>query len=93
MLIRVLYHDHCFDGAASAAYFTRFAQETFYPAAEFLYTGMMHKPAQTWDPEVSVDLLNWTRLKSLTDANGTIEFNDDQAAGLPRRFYRLEVHR
>src|ERR1039458_524766 len=24
MLIRVLYHDHCFDGAASAAYFSRF---------------------------------------------------------------------
>jgi hypothetical protein len=50
-------------------------------------------PGQTWDLEASVDLLNWTRLKSLTDANGTIEFNDDQAAGLPRRFYRLEVHR
>ena len=50
-------------------------------------------PGQTCDLEVSVDLLNWTRLKSLTDANGTIEFNDGQAAGLPRRFYRLAVHR
>ncbi|MBM3814243.1 MAG: phosphoesterase [Acidimicrobiia bacterium] len=52
MPIRVLYHDHCFDGAASAAFFTRFAAEKFYPGAEFLYTGMMHTPAQTWDEQV-----------------------------------------
>ena len=52
MRIRVLYHDHCFDGAASAAFFTRFTQATFYKDAEYLYGGMMHKPAQTWDEEV-----------------------------------------
>lgn len=49
MRIRVLYHDHCFDGAASAAFFTRMAEEKLYPGAEFLYTGMMHTPAQSWD--------------------------------------------
>jgi hypothetical protein len=50
--VRVLYHDHCFDGAASAAYFTRFAREKFYPEAEFLYTGMMHKASQIFEPEL-----------------------------------------
>lgn len=52
MRIRVLYHDHCFDGAASAAFFSRFAREKFYPAADFSYTGMMHTPNQTWDETV-----------------------------------------
>lgn len=43
MLIRVLYHDHCFDGAASAAIFSRFQQDHFHPKAQFAYTGMAHK--------------------------------------------------
>jgi len=49
MLIRVLYHDHCFDGAASAAYFTRFLREKFYPDGEFAYTGMAHKASQLFE--------------------------------------------
>lgn len=49
MKIRVLYHDHCFDGAASAALFSRFAQERFYDGAEFAYTGMAHKASQLFD--------------------------------------------
>lgn len=43
MLIRVLYHDHCFDGAASAAYLSRFLKDCFHPEASFAYTGMAHK--------------------------------------------------
>jgi hypothetical protein len=50
MRVRVLYHDHCFDGAASAAYFSRFIQGTFYPDAEFVFTGMAHKASQIFDP-------------------------------------------
>ncbi len=50
MRVRVLHHDHCFDGAASAAFFSRFLREKFHPGAEFMYTGMMHTPNQTWDP-------------------------------------------
>ncbi len=46
MRVRVLYHDHCFDGAASAAFFSRFVEEKFYPGAEFVYTGMAHKASQ-----------------------------------------------
>ena len=50
MLVRVLYHDHCFDGAASAAIFSRFIKEAVHPDAEFRYTGMAHKADQTFDP-------------------------------------------
>jgi hypothetical protein len=49
MRVRVLYHDHCFDGAASAAYFTRFLEDKFYPQAEYVYTGMAHKASQLFD--------------------------------------------
>ena len=47
MLERVLYHDHCFDGAASAAFFSRFIAGAIHPDAEFRYTGMAHKASQT----------------------------------------------
>jgi hypothetical protein len=50
MLERVLYHDHCFDGAASAAYFSRFIAGAIHPEAEFRYTGMAHTASQTFDP-------------------------------------------
>ncbi len=52
MKVRILYHDHCFDGAASAAYFNRFVQAKFYPGAEFAFTGMAHKAAQLFEPEL-----------------------------------------
>jgi hypothetical protein len=50
MLERVLYHDHCFDGAASAAFFSRFISGAIHPGAEFRYTGMAHKASQMFDP-------------------------------------------
>ncbi len=46
MQVRILYHDHCFDGAASAAYFSRFIREKFHPEAVFSYTGMAHTASQ-----------------------------------------------
>ena len=52
MLERVLYHDHCFDGAASAAYFSRFIAGAVHPGAEFRYTGMAHKASQLFDPSL-----------------------------------------
>src|SRR4051794_37389105 len=52
MRIRVLYHDHCFDGAASAAYFSRFIAGAVHPDAEFQYTGMAHKASQMFDPSL-----------------------------------------
>lgn len=52
MRIRILYHDHCFDGAASAAFFSRFVESKFYPGAEFCFTGMAHKASQLFEPEL-----------------------------------------
>jgi hypothetical protein len=50
MLERVLYHDHCFDGAASAAFFSRFIKGAVHPGAEFAYTGLAHKASQSFEP-------------------------------------------
>jgi hypothetical protein len=52
MLVRIFYHDHCFDGAASAAYFSRFLEGAFYPNAEFAYTGLAHRASQLFDEEL-----------------------------------------
>jgi len=49
MRVRILYHDHCFDGAAAAAFFTRFLADKFHPEAEYLYTGMAHKASQIFE--------------------------------------------
>ena len=49
MRVRVLYHDHCFDGAASAAFFSRFYRGAIRADAEFLYTGMAHRASQIFD--------------------------------------------
>lgn len=49
MRIRVLYHDHCFDGAASAAFFSRFIGGKIHPGAEFAYTGMAHRASQIFE--------------------------------------------
>ncbi|MBD0324871.1 MAG: phosphoesterase [Pyrinomonadaceae bacterium] len=52
MLLRLLYHGHCFDGAASAAVFTRFYQSRIHPRSEIKYTGLLHRPGQLFDEEM-----------------------------------------
>lgn len=52
MLVRVLYHDHCFDGAASAAFFSNFLKEAFHPDARFAYTGMAHKASNIFSEDL-----------------------------------------
>jgi hypothetical protein len=47
--VRVCFHDKCFDGASSAAIFTRFYRERIHPDAQFLYTGMTHKASQPFE--------------------------------------------
>jgi hypothetical protein len=44
--VRVCYHDRCFDGASSAAFFTRFYRAQFDPAAELTYRGLVHRAGQ-----------------------------------------------
>jgi hypothetical protein len=41
--VRVFYHGKCFDGAASAAVFSRFYHERVNPAAEFEFSGLVHR--------------------------------------------------
>jgi hypothetical protein len=47
--IRVCFHDKCFDGASSAAIFSRFYRERIEPRATFFYTGMTHKASQPFE--------------------------------------------
>ncbi len=47
MKLRILHHNHCFDGLASAAVFSRFYSEKVRADAEISYTGLAHKPHQT----------------------------------------------
>src|SRR6202041_1750673 len=47
--VRICFHDKCFDGASSAAIFSRFYRERINPHAEFLYTGMTHKASAPFE--------------------------------------------
>jgi hypothetical protein len=47
--IRVFYHDKCFDGACSAAVFSRFYNERIRSGAEFIYTGLVHRAGALFD--------------------------------------------
>ena len=49
MKVHVFFHDRCFDGAASAAVFTRFYEACIHPGAEFRYTGLAHRASQLFD--------------------------------------------
>ena len=50
--VRLCFHDRCFDGTASAALFYRFYREKFDKTAEFCFSGMTHRAAQPWEPEL-----------------------------------------
>ncbi|MGZ3442543.1 MAG: hypothetical protein ACXVDD_23645, partial [Polyangia bacterium] len=50
MRLRVCFHDNCFDGAASAALFSRFFRERVEPAVEITYRGMAHKQGEVFPP-------------------------------------------
>jgi hypothetical protein len=41
--VRVFYHDRCFDGASSAALFSRFYGERIRNDVEFVFTGLLHR--------------------------------------------------
>lgn len=44
MRVKIFYHDHCFDGACSAAVFACFYRRAFDAQTEFSYAGLMHRP-------------------------------------------------
>ena len=55
MKLRILHHDHCFDGFASAAVFSRFFSEHLEPGAVIDYSGLSHKPNQKFIEEELFD--------------------------------------
>lgn len=48
-MVKVLYHDRCFDGACSAAVFTRFYRECVDAGATFEYGGLQHAAGGGFD--------------------------------------------
>jgi hypothetical protein len=50
--VKVFFHDKCFDGASSAAIFSRFYRERINPQAEFRYAGMTHKASKPFEDGV-----------------------------------------
>ncbi len=49
MRVKVFYHDRCFDGACSAAVFSRFYRERIREHAEFEYSGLLHRAGALFD--------------------------------------------
>jgi hypothetical protein len=47
--VRVFYHDKCFDGACSAALFSRFYRERVRDDVEFVYSGLLHRVGALFD--------------------------------------------
>jgi len=83
MRARILYHDHCFDGAASAAFFTRFVESKFYPEAQFEFTGLAHKASQLFEPSLfDGDVNAIVDFKYSTDPLLTWWFDHHQSAFL-----------
>src|SRR3954471_24429888 len=83
MKVRVLYHDHCFDGTASAAYVTRFLRSKFYPDAEFFYTGLAHRADQLFEDSLfDGDVNVIVDFKYSTHPNITWWFDHHQSAFL-----------
>jgi len=47
--VRVFYHDKCFDGASSAALFSRFYRERIRSDVEYVYSGLLHRAGSLFD--------------------------------------------
>src|SRR3954471_13754875 len=76
MRMKVLYHDSCFDGAASAAVFSRFYQDKIQPGAELSYEGLFHKAGgQPIDEAVFTG-----------DEHAIVDVRDSQSPKLPWLF-------
>ena len=49
MRVRVFYHDKCFDGACSAALFSRFYRERIRSDVEFVFSGLLHRAGSLFE--------------------------------------------
>ncbi|MBX7218794.1 MAG: phosphoesterase [Blastocatellia bacterium] len=83
MKVKVLYHDNCFDGACSAAVFSRFYRQAFDAQAEFTYHGLTHKPGKMFDDDVfDADIHAIVDFKYNSHENLTWWFDHHQSAFL-----------
>lgn len=80
MRLKVLFHDSCFDGAASAAVFSRFYRERIDPKADVTYQGLVHQPGA--EP-IDVGLFDG-------DENAIVDFRYSQS---PRLTWWFDHHR
>ncbi len=51
-MVRVCFHDQCFDGASSSAVFTRFYRDRINPRTEVQYRGLMHRAGKLFDEDM-----------------------------------------
>ena len=51
MKLKVFYHDRCFDGASSAALFSRFYRERITGDVEFEFSGLLHRAGSLFNEE------------------------------------------
>src|SRR5262245_32855932 len=63
MTLNLMFHDNCFDGAASAAVFLRFYLEKLRPQAPVTLVGMTHQAGQQFDDSLF-----------LADENAIVDF-------------------
>jgi hypothetical protein len=47
--VKIFYHDKCFDGASSAALFSRFYRERVRTDAEFAFSGLLHRAGSLFE--------------------------------------------
>src|SRR5579875_2378585 len=78
MKVKVCFHNRCFDGACSAAVFSRFYREVVDPHAEFMYQGMLHRAGQLFDE----DMFNG-------DENAIVDFKYSSS---PRLTWWFDLH-
>jgi hypothetical protein len=93
MRIRILHHDHCFDGAASAAFFSRFLEAKFHPGASFEFTGLAHKAEQLFEPSLfDGDVNAIVDFKYSTDPHLDWWFDHHQSAFLTPQDHQHFLH-
>jgi len=49
--VKVFYHDRCFDGASSAALFSRFYAERIRNDCQFIYSGLLHRAGSLFNED------------------------------------------
>lgn len=79
MRMHVLFHDNCFDGAASAAVFSRFYRERIHPEATLSYQGLAHQAGGAPVPDAAFQ----------GDENAIVDFRYSQS---PRLTWWFDHH-